>query len=134
MSKYCQNSRARPNPNNFRQVSQRKNNLHRGINETIKRIKEKYNWPGLTKDVEKLIKSCETCQKVKVCRKNLSTPLVVTETPKTPFERINMDLFEYSTRNYVLTIRDELTKFSQAYPLSDKKASNIANTLVVFFL
>lgn len=110
-----------------------KNNLHRGINETVKRIKEKYNWPGLTKDVEKFVKSCEICQKVKICRKNLSTPLVITETPKTPFERINIDIFEYPTRNYALTLRDELTKFTQAYPLSDKKASTIVNTLLVFF-
>ena len=110
-----------------------KNNIHRGINETIKRIKEKYNWPGLTKDVEKYIRSCEICQKVKICRKNLSTPLVITETPKTPFERLNIDLFEYPTRNYALTIRDELTKFTQAYPIEDKKASTVVNTLLVFF-
>lgn len=110
-----------------------KNNLHRGINETIKRIKEKYNWHGLTKDVEKLIKSCEICQKVKICRKNLSTPLVITETPKTPFERINIDIFEFPTRNYALTIRDELTKFTQAYAVSDKKAHSIVNTLLLFF-
>jgi len=42
---------------------------------------------------------------------------VTLQTPRTPFERINMDLFEYPTRNYVLTIRDELTKFTQAYPI-----------------
>jgi len=135
--KICQNIVRTPDddqiPIILEQYHSGKNNLHRGINETIKRIKEKYNWPGLTKDVEKLIKSCEICQKVKICRKNLSTPLVVTETPKTPFERINIDLFEYPTRNYALTIRDELTKFTQAYPLSDKKASNVANTLLVFF-
>lgn len=110
-----------------------KTNLHRGINETIKRIREKYNWPGLTKDVENLIKSCEICQKVKICRKNLSTPLVITETPKTPFERINIDLFEFPTQNYALTIRDELTKFIQAYAISDKKASTVTNTLLLFF-
>ncbi|XP_050507921.1 uncharacterized protein LOC126885399 [Diabrotica virgifera virgifera] len=110
-----------------------KSNLHRGINETIRRIKEKYNWQGLTKDVENFIKNCEICQKVKICRKNLSSPLVITETPKTPFERVNIDLFEYPTRNYALTIRDELTKFTQAYPIEDKTAKSIVNNLIVFF-
>lgn len=31
-----------------------KNNLHRGINERVRSIKEKYDWLGLVKDVEKL--------------------------------------------------------------------------------
>ncbi|XP_050518950.1 uncharacterized protein LOC126893053 [Diabrotica virgifera virgifera] len=116
-----------------------KSNLHRGINETIRRIKEKYNWQGITKDVENFIKNCEICQKVKICRKNLSNPLVITETPKTPFERVNIDLFEYLTRNYALTIRDELTKFTQAflglipviYP--QYTLTPINNTVGVFF-
>lgn len=135
--KICQNIVRTPDqdqiPIILDQYHSGKSNLHRGINETVKRVKEKYNWPGLTKDVEKFVKKCEICQKVKICRKNLSTPLVITETPKTPFERINVDIFEYPTRNYALTIRDELTKFIQAYPISDKKASSIVNTLLVYF-
>ncbi|XP_050310841.1 uncharacterized protein LOC126746579 [Anthonomus grandis grandis] len=110
-----------------------KNNLHRGINETCRRIRQKYNWRGMNKNIEDFIKKCEICQKVKIVRKNLSRPLVITETPRTPFERINIDIFEYPTRNYALTINDELTKFVQAYPLQDKKASTIVNTLLVYF-
>ena len=110
-----------------------KNNLHRGINETCRRIREKYYWRGMNKDIEDFIKKCEICQKVKIVRKNLSRPLVITETPRTPFERINIDIFEYPSRNYALTINDELTKFIQAYPLRDKKASTVVDTLMVYF-
>jgi RNase H-like domain found in reverse transcriptase/Reverse transcriptase (RNA-dependent DNA polymerase)/Integrase zinc binding domain/Integrase core domain len=110
-----------------------KNNLHRGINETLRRIKQKYNWPGITKDVENLIRKCEICQKVKICRKNLSQPLVITETPKTPFERINIDILEIPQKNYVLTIRDELTKFTQAYCLDDKSARSVVDSLILYF-
>ena len=110
-----------------------KGHLHRGINETTRRIKEKYNWPGMTKDIENFIKQCEICQKIKICRKNLDSPLVITETPKTPFERINIDVLEVPTKNYILCIRDELTKFTQAYPLSDKTAKSIVNTLLLYF-
>lgn len=110
-----------------------KTNLHRGINETIRRIKNKYNWQGLTKDVEKYIQNCEICQKTKTLRKNLNNPLVITETPKTPFERINIDILEIPTRYYALTIRDELTKFTQAYPLQDKSAKSTVTTLMIYF-
>lgn len=76
---------------------------------------------------------CRACQKAKICRKNLGSPLVITETPKTPFERINIDILEVPQRNYTLTIRDELTNFSQAYPLEDKSAKSVDTSLLVYF-
>lgn len=45
-----------------------KKHLHHGINETIRRIKVQYTWPGLTKDVDNSIKNCQTCQQTKICR------------------------------------------------------------------
>lgn len=51
--------------------------------------------------------------------------LVTTETRRTPFERINIDILVISNRNHILMIRDEVTKFSQAYALSDKTVVNI---------
>lgn len=110
-----------------------KRNFHRGVNETIRRIKEKYNWTNLIKDVENYIKKCENCQKNKILRKNLTNPLVITETPKTAFERINIDILEIPDKNYVLTIMDELTKFIQAYPISDKSSKSVVNTLLLYF-
>lgn len=135
--KICQNVSKTPTddqiPIIIDQYHTGKAHLHRGINETIRRIRGKYNWKGLTKDVEKFVKTCKTCQETKACRKNLDTPLVITETPRSPFERINIDVLEVPTKNYALTIRDELTKFSQAYPIRDKSAKSIANTLLVYF-
>ena len=133
----CQNIVQTPNadqiPTILDQHHAGKNNLHRGINETMRRIKNKYNWQGISKDVENFVKNCETCQRTKICRKNLNNPLVITETPRTPFERINIDLFEFPTRNYALTIRDELTKFTQAYAVPDKSAKSVVNTLLLYF-
>lgn len=135
--KICQDTVTTPNEDEIPQILDQyhrgKTNLHRGINETVRRIRSKYAWPNLVKDVDNFIKRCEACQKVKVCRRNLNRPLVITETPKTPFERINIDIFEYPTKNYALTIRDELTKFTQAYPISDKSAKSVVNTLLLFF-
>lgn len=135
--KVCQNIAKTPDkdeiPLILDQFHNGKNHLHRGINETIRRIKQKYTWQGLTKDVETFIKNCKICQKTKTCRKNLDNPLVITETPRTPFERINIDILEIPSRNHILTIRDELTKFSQAYALSDKKANSVVSTLLLYF-
>lgn len=65
-------------PITFEQFHNGKNNLHRGIYETIRKIKEKYKWPGLTKDVQTFIKHCKISEKSKTCRNNLGSPLVAT--------------------------------------------------------
>lgn len=54
--------------------------------------------------------------------------MVITETSKTLFERVNIDFFEYPSRNYELTII-----IIQAHPLKDKKASTAINSLLTFF-
>lgn len=50
--------------------------------------------------------------------------------PKTLIERINNDIFEILIRNYVLTMRDILTKFTQVYFIEDKITKN---TLLLYF-
>lgn len=40
-----------------------KSNLHRGVNETLRRIREKYYWKNIQKDVENYVKSCEICNR-----------------------------------------------------------------------
>lgn len=52
--------------------------LHSGMKETIKRVKERYTWPRMKKNIENVIKQREICQRVKIDRKNVQ-PLVVTE-------------------------------------------------------
>lgn len=47
--------------------------------------------------------------------------------------RINIDILEYTTRNYAVGIRHGLTKFTQAYPLKDIKANIVVNKHLIFF-
>lgn len=54
-------------------------------------------------------------------------------TPRIPFGRINIDIFVIPTRNYMLAIQDELTKFSHTYAHSDKRANPVVNTVMVYF-
>lgn len=46
--------------------------MHRGLNETIRRVKDRYNWAGMNKDIENFIKKCNVCQKVKISSKILT--------------------------------------------------------------
>lgn len=59
-------------PNILEHYHKGKNNLHRGINLTIRRIKEQYNWTSLTRNVEQFIEACDIFQKQKYVDKNLA--------------------------------------------------------------
>jgi len=110
-----------------------KNNLHRGISETLRRIREHYEWPNMTNEVADYIKACALCNQCKVNRKNRDSPFVITETPNKPFERINIDILEIPSKNYILTINDDFSKYVQAYTLENKTAKEIVQKLLSYF-
>lgn len=52
---------------------------------------------------------------------------------KVPFDRINIDILEVPSKTINLNIKDELTKLSQIYPIENKTAKAVVNTLLVYF-
>lgn len=110
---------------------------HRGIVETIRKIRDEYFWKGMSNDIKTYIESCITCQRNKIQRKSYQAPMVITSQSTEPFERVSMDLVSYSdisdnNNKYVLTLQDELTRFVQAYPIPDKEAVTVAKQLLHF--
>ena len=107
---------------------------HQGIKRTTNRIKLKYNWEGMHKDIEEYIQKCSTCQKNKLGRKNRA-PMEITDTPRDPFEKVALDIVGPLTESnqgnmYILTFQDLLTKFSKAIPLPNQEAATIAEAVV----
>lgn len=82
--------------------------------------------------MENFIRTCEISQKSKMYRQN-HYPLVITKSPRTPFDRIKINSFDCPTRNDALTIRDELSKFTQAYHQKDKKQTQSSRNFLNFF-
>ena len=107
---------------------------HQGIERTIKRIRLKHNWPGLTADVERYVRKCELCQKNKLSRR-IKAPLIVTDTPSRPFEKCALDIVGPLTitkndNRYLLTFQDHLTKFSKAIPIPNQEANTVSKEFV----
>lgn len=48
------------------------------------------------------------------------------ETTSKPVRQVNIGILEISNKHYILTTRDELFKFSQAYALPDKTGKSLA--------
>ncbi len=111
---------------------------HTGINRTLCKIKEKYTWPNLKKQVYTYIKNCAKCQlnKKKVQSKE---PLILVPTPEEPFHIVQIDTIgpiETSTggNKYAITIQCELTKYLVAIPVKDKSAETIARGVFEYFI
>ena len=85
---------------------------HAGIKRTLNIIKQKYFWKGMKQDVTDFIKSCYQCQKYKAIN-NEKTPMTVTTTAGTAFEKKNLDLvgplIPSEGFEYILATQRELT-------------------------
>lgn len=70
-------------------------------------------------DIKNYIKSCESCQKNKLVRKKTKLRMQLTTASPTPFEKIYDDIvgalpLTKDGNRFILTLQDDLTKFSQA--------------------
>lgn len=107
---------------------------HQGVKRTVKRIRQKFKWPKMFKDIQSYISKCEICQKNKKNSSN-KLPMKITTTSKVPFEKVSLDIVgpipvSESGNNYILTFQDDLTKFILAIPIENQEAATIAEIFV----
>lgn len=111
---------------------------HAGINRMYRNVCRKFIWKNLKEDIKKFIKNCRECQ---TCKHSKYTrePMVITNTPKSVFERITLDLVgplpeDDFENKYILTIQDELSKFVEGYPIKSKDSFSVAKSFVQNFV
>ena len=104
---------------------------HRGIQETLTRLKINYYWKSMKSDISKFINNCEICQRTKYNRKPPDQPLVLTETPSKPFEILHLDTLTVEKQNFLVII-DKFSKYGQALPHFGT-AISVCQNLVHFF-
>ncbi|CAB4443573.1 unnamed protein product [Rhizophagus irregularis] len=101
---------------------------HFGIDATYERVKEKYYWKGMRRDVEIYVKSCDSCQRRgKPIGKHELNVIKVKE----PFYQIGIDVvgpLPITERNnrYIVTAMDYFTKWPEARALETADAKEIA--------
>ena len=110
---------------------------HLGVTKTMKRVLQRYFWPGVFKDVSDYCKTCEVCQRSQVKRparaQMVPMPLV-----QKPFQRIAMDLVGPLPRSkngnrFILTICDYATRYPEAIPLPSTETPRIVKELLKIF-
>lgn len=111
---------------------------HNGQKKLLKKLRTRYKWKGMSKDVATYVKTCSKCQ----FNKRQSThmePMVITPTPQKPFDIVCVDTigpFQKTTKDnmYAITIQCELTKYVKIIPIPNKEAKTIARALMNEFI
>ena len=87
---------------------------HPGIDKTLELMTRNYWWPGMKKDIQKYVASCNTCQTVKPDRQAKAAPLHLNEIPEGPWQIILIDMTgplpESKGFDTILVVVDRFTK------------------------
>lgn len=101
---------------------------HQGRDRTISLVQDRFFWPGLSKDVEYYISTCDRCLRRKTPT-NVRAPLFNIKTYE-PLELVCMDFLSIERSKggyeYILVITDHFTKYAVAIPTRNMTAKTTA--------
>ena len=103
---------------------------HLGMEKCKHRARELLFWPGMSKDIENLVKNCATCLSFQ--NANIKEPLMPKEIPNRPWETIGVDLFYFHGKEYLLVI-DYFSKIVEVELLTDTSSGKVINALKAMF-
>ena len=108
---------------------------HMGCLRTWQRLRNGFWWPGMRKDLNEYIASCEGCGKNKHMNHPNKAPMQETTIPSAPLDRIQVDFlgpFQMARSHnfrYALQIQDVLSRYLLFVPTEDCTADTAAQTV-----
>ncbi|UYV60444.1 hypothetical protein LAZ67_1001171, partial [Cordylochernes scorpioides] len=110
-------------------------NGHLGVARTMYRIKSKYFWPSMLKDVSEFVKTCHLCQSRKGSNQLPSGLLQSIPPANFPFERIGIDFVGPlpSTKNrkkWIIVLTDYYTRYAETKAVSEATVKEVSKFLV----
>ena len=111
---------------------------HLGVNKTLERVKERFYWPGCTKDVKDWCRACDLCASRERPTRTPRAPLR-TYNVGAPLERVALDILgplpdSDRGNKYVLIIGVYFSKWTEAYAIPNQEATTVARVLVEEFV
>ena len=107
---------------------------HFGIKKTIHRLRSRFYWIGMRRDVCEWCRICETCVAKKGPPRTPQAPLQIVSVGA-PMERVAVDIagpfpVSASGNRYILVVIDYFTKWPEVFPLPNQEANTVARALV----
>ncbi|UYV70256.1 K02A2.6-like, partial [Cordylochernes scorpioides] len=109
-------------PENIRKgLLQRIHEGHLGIVKCRERAKGSVWWPWITSEIEEMVRTCPMCIEE---RTNRHQPLLPSELPNCPWEKVGVDLFTLKGQNYLL-IADYYSRYPEIARLEDITSASV---------
>ena len=102
---------------------------HQGIQKCRLRANTSVWWPGISKHINDLIEQCPTCVKEHTPGKE---PLIPTDLPDYPWQKIGTDLFFMNGSNYLVAV-DYFSRYFETIKLKSTTSGSIIEGLKSFF-
>ncbi|CAF4980388.1 unnamed protein product, partial [Rotaria sp. Silwood1] len=111
------------------------NGAHFGRDKTIYKIKQRYFWPLMYKDINNYVKSCITCAQYNPSRQKTPGKLRPIKPPEGVWQLVSMDFHgpinppSRRGNKYIICLTDILSKFVVAKAVRDNTAQTVAKFL-----
>ena len=102
---------------------------HQGIVRCKERCKMAIWWPGLMSLVNKVVKSCRECAKH---TEAVTEPMLSSELPDYPWQRVASDLFYSQGKNYIL-LTDYFSRYPEVVQLNNTTSQGVIRALKAVF-
>ncbi|UYV84270.1 hypothetical protein LAZ67_X001713, partial [Cordylochernes scorpioides] len=108
---------------------------HLGVARTTYRLKNKYYWPSMLKDVSEFVKTCHLCQSRKGSNHLPSGLLQPIPPANYPFERIGIDFVgplpsTKRRRKWIIVLTDYYTKYAETKAVSEATVKEVSTFLI----
>lgn len=108
---------------------------HAGVAKTLDRVRQKFWWKCMDKDVMDYVRTCRSCSQRTNHGKTKAPLGEVFNEPLKPFEVIAMDVvgplpISESRNVYILSVMDHFSRYCEFIPLPDQTAESVARALV----
>ena len=95
---------------------------HLGITKTQQRARVAVFWPGMNRQIEDRVSSCETCKRHDT--KQSHAPLQCSEIPDFPWQTVGSDIFQIKDSHYLVNI-DYYSKWVNVVELRDLSSKSV---------
>ena len=103
---------------------------HQGITKCRERAKQSVWWPGMSKQIQDMMKCCRVCNEHK---KNSREPLIPTPFPDRPWQTIGLDFFKLKSVDYLIVV-DYYSRFIELGAMNKNKTiSEVSRVLKSLF-
>lgn len=111
---------------------------HCGTKKLYAKIRTKYHWKNMTRDISKFVKLCNSCTRNKIKPSN-KEKLIITPTPIKPFNIVIVDTIgplptSDHGNKFAVTLICDLTKYLVTIAIPDKAASTVAKAIFEGFI